>query len=481
MTGCFRLVYFLYFVVSLNAFSLVVDVPAGFGRIPQHMSKTVIILGGLLAATIAAPAADYTLHTFKKIQLEKEFWAEGANYGDFNHDGKMDVVAGSFWYAGPDFRERHEYRPATNTFKVKNADGTEKVIPGFPGALSKVNGYSDIFVTFTYDFNADGWTDILIIGIPGQPAYWYENPKGKKNADGTEHWVAHKVFDVVDNESPMFGDINGDGKPEIICNSGGYLGYVAADWKNPAGPWAFHRISPKGTWHKYTHGVGFGDINMDGRADFLEQNGWWEQPKSLEGDPQWTFHPVPFAPLATRTGGGAQMYAYDFNGDGLNDVLTCLDPHGYGLAWYEQYRESGEIKFRQHIIMNKEPSDNKYGVKFTQPHAIELADIDGDGVLDIVTGKRFWAHGPKGDVETDAPAVLYWFKTVRGPDKSVDFIPYRIDDSSGVGTQFAVGDLNNDGHPDIVVANKRGSFVFLQEVKKASKAEWEAAQPKPLR
>ena len=54
------------------------------------------------------------------------------------------------------------------------------------------------------------------------------------------------IFDVVDNESPGFTDITGDGKPEILCCSSGYIGYAEADWKNPAAPWKFHPITPKG-------------------------------------------------------------------------------------------------------------------------------------------------------------------------------------------------------------------------------------------
>jgi hypothetical protein len=98
----------------------------------------------------------------------------------------------------------------------------------------------------------------------------------------------------------------------------------------------------------------------------------------------------------------------------------------------------------------------------------------------MATGKRFWAHGAHGDADPAAPAVLYWFKLVRGADKGVDFVPYLIDDNSGIGTQVVAGDINGDKLPDVVVGNKKGTFVHLHEVKTTSKAEWEKAQPKRL-
>ncbi len=439
------------------------------------MAKIAFPLAGLvsafLLAAIAPAAEDYTLHTFKKIQLSDEFWSEGANFGDFNHDGKMDVVSGPYWWEGPDFSKRHEYYPASVGFKLKKADGSEVVIPGFKGGRSQENAYSDNFFAFTYDFNGDGWTDILILGFPGDKSWWFQNPQGK-----SEYWSRHTAIDVTDNESPTFGDLTGDGKPEVIFHSGGYLGYAEPDWKNPTNKFLFHKISPKGEWQRFTHGFGYGDVNGDGRMDLLEKNGWWEQPASLAGDPEWKFHKTNFGT------GGAQMYVYAVNGDGRNDIITSLAAHGYGLAWYEQLAENnqaGEPKFAQHLFMNQQPRDNKYGVKFSQLHAIDLVDMDGDGLKDIVTGKRFWAHGPTGDVEPDAPAVLYWFKLVRGADKSVDFVPHLIDNDSGIGTQVVAGDLNGDGLPDVVVGNKKGTFVHLHSAKKATRQEWEKAQPKP--
>jgi hypothetical protein len=430
------------------------------------MKLTSAVLGLVVLAT-AASAAAQEVHTFARIQLSDQFWSEGATFGDLNNDGVNDIISGPWWWQGPDFKTRHEYYPATTTFQLKLGPMTTVTVPGFEGTLGKENKYSNNFFAFVYDFNADKWNDILIVGFPGQDTSWFENPKGQPG-----HWTRHKIFDQTDNESPTFADLTGDGKPELVCITKGQYGFAEPDWRDPRKPWTFHAISPNNKYGNFTHGLGLGDVNGDGRLDLLEKSGWWEQPASRAGDPVWRFHEQPMGT------GGSQMFAYDVNGDGLNDIITALTAHDFGLAWYEQYRDGSAIKFREHIIMNKDPKDNAYGVKFSEIHAMALTDMDGDGVKDIVTGKRFWSHGRTGDPDRNDAAVLYWFKLARAADKSVDFIPYLIDSESGVGTQVVAADLNGDGLADIVVGNKRGTFVHLHAKKVVSREEWEKAQPK---
>jgi len=153
------------------------------------MIRNVTVCAALWAAASFAFAQEKA-PTFRKIQLTEEFWSEGAAYADFNHDGKMDIVSGPFWYEGPDFKTRHEYRPAQHSFTTTNAAGVTATIAGFEGALGEKNDYSDDFLTFTGDINGDGWADIVNIGYPGKESYWYENPGNKEGL-----WARHLIID----------------------------------------------------------------------------------------------------------------------------------------------------------------------------------------------------------------------------------------------------------------------------------------------
>lgn len=404
-----------------------------------------------LVAALAIPAAAqepvHEIITWEKLHLDSNFYAEGACFGDVNNNEHVDVISGPFAWLGPDFKEKIEiYKP--EPFDPKR--------------------YSLNFFSFTHDFNGDGWLDVLVLGFPGKDSRWYENPGEKEML----RWPVHIAMQQTDNESPHFTDITGDGIPEIVCSVNGQFGYASPNPDNPTEEFTWHPISPpNATGGKFTHGMGVGDVNGDGRMDLLEKGRWWEQPESLEGDPEWTSHRTEFS-----GGGGAQMFAYDFDGDGDNDVLTSLAAHAYGLAWYEQLEEDGRKTLKQRLIMGQDPMENKYGLAFSQMHGIDLADIDGDGLKDIITGKRYWAHGGKDPGGND-PAVLYWFRTVREDGGGVDFVPYQIDKDSGVGTEVKTGDVNGDGLLDIIVGNKKGTFIHLQKRKKVDKQAWLDAQP----
>ena len=384
-------------------------------------------------AAAPVPAQLPKRDAFQKVRLSDQFYAEGAYYGDFNRDGHMDVVAGPFWFEGPDLQKKHEYRPA-KTFDPKE--------------------YSDNFLTYVGDFNGDGWPDILCVPFPGKEGYWYQNPAGKEEA-----WKQHLAYSNIGDESPVWGDVNNDGRSELVFCKDGYLGYAGADPAKPDEPWVFHAVSGKDArYQQFTHGAGIGDVNGDGRVDIIEAEGWWEQPFLVKADRPWMFHPFRFAEA------GAQMLVYDVDGDGLADIITAWHCHHYGLVWWQQTRDSnGLIGWNEHVILSPTPDVATDDFRLSQMHALDLVDMNGDGVKDFVTGKRFWAHGPTGDKEPDAPAVVVWFELRRSGPGTAEFVPHLIDDDSGVGTQVTATDLNGDGRPDVIVANKKGIFVHLTE------------------
>jgi hypothetical protein len=403
-----------------------------------------------LVATLLLPpsvlAAANSVARYRKITLNDQFFSEGATFGDINKDGHLDAVSGPYWWAGPDFKARHEYYTPNPWDPLR---------------------YSDNFFAFTHDFNGDGWTDILVLGFPGIDASWFANPGAKGGP-----WRRHVVLLPVDNESPTFGKILGNDKPPaLLCTSRGQIGYATYEPKDPVRPWTFHPITPPGAWQRFTHGLGFGDVNGDGRNDILEKDGWWEQPASLAGDPVWKQHKFAFSPgPGPVSRGGAQMYVYDVNNDGRGDVITSIHAHGFGLSWFEQTRSTdGVISFKEHPITSSKESELINGVQFAQLHAIDLADFDGDGVLDILTGKRWWAHGPTGDAQPTAAPVLYAFLLRRNADGTASYVPHLIDDTTGIGTQVFAADVNGDSRPDIVVGNKRGTAVLLSEKPAAKK------------
>ena len=412
-------------------------------------------LGVLLAGPVGIASASSAPRAlaFEKHTLTAEYWCDGVNAADIDGDGHMDVVAGPFWYAGPDFKTRHTfYEPV-------------------PQVLEK-NPTNSMF-SFIADFNGDGRPDVLVLGrVLFHEAHWYENPGAATTRQPDARWKKHFVSQRVFGEAPLFLDVDGDGKPELLSISGTtdkdkikQWGWYAPNWSEPTKPWKFVPVTEKAEFNHYYHGEGVGDINGDGRADLVLNEGWWEQPpKNSPPGTLWEKHAFTFS----SDRGGAQILVTDVNGDGKNDVVTALNAHGWGLAWFEQKRDaSGTITFVEHKMMGTRDEEQKYGVAFSQPHALTLADLDGDGLSDVITGKRRWAHGPTGDIEPMATPVNYAFLLRRDASApgGAKFVPQLIDDASALGTQVEAIDLNRDGVPDVLTASKLGVFVFLTKRK----------------
>jgi FG-GAP-like repeat len=400
-------------------------------------SRTIALgLSAILLTVTSARGDDAkTPVSWKKTVIEGKFRSEGVAIADVNKDGKLDVMIGDSWYEAPSWA-KHDIRK-----------------PGDYG--DGLHGYSECMTCWTDDINGDGWADQIVVGFPGVPAYWYENPQGKPG-----HWPRHEIWHSACNETPLYADLFGDGHRVLVMgwqpkgkdNEGQMAWFTPGD--DPTKPWEMHPVSePSSPGHvipgtfKFAHGLGVGDLNGDGRRDVICTGGWWEQPEEgRKSTATWTFHPAKLGDAV------ADMIAYDVNHDGKADVIAS-SAHQYGIWWFEQGEaKDGSPVFTRHDLFPDLVSET---------HALIAADINRDGLTDLVTGKRFWSHG-RSEAGSDKPARLYWFEASRGPDGKIAFTPREIDDQSGIGTQFVVADFNGDGLLDIVTSNKKGVFLLEQ-------------------
>jgi len=334
---------------------------------------------------------------------------------DVDNDGALDIVSGEYWYKGPDFSSRY-----------KICD------------VQPVSEWYDDFSDYGLDVDGDGWIDIVTGGWWGQTLRWRQNPHD------SGPWQVHDIDKCGSIETIRYYDIDGCGIPEIFPNTPGeaqtfYKLVVDANGKGT------------GRFEKFVigegvsgHGMGLGDVNGDGRVDVILSGGWLEQP---EGGPfcvPWVFHPE-----FSLGSASVPILVHDVNRDGLPDLIVG-QAHDYGLAWWEQtIGPDGARRWKKHDI---DPYTSQY-------HDLWLADIDGDGEPELITGKRYRAHND-GDPGTTDPLCLYYFDIDGGRFERCVIDHGPAESTAGAGIYFWVQDINGDGRPDIVAPGKSGLYLF---------------------
>jgi hypothetical protein len=368
---------------------------------------------GMCGLFIATAGANLPAEVrFNKTVIDENHRAESSAAVDMNNDGRLDIVAGNYWYEAPTW-ERHKWRE-----------------------LSMQGGYADVRCDYGVDYNGDGWTDIATVHR-APVIEWLENP-GEQGGK----WKAHKIGESTRTKGVVFEDVDGDGRRDFV-GAVGQDGKTVAWWKAPTKGgkgWKKIIIGPKGG---DLHGLGVGDLNRDGNNDIITRFGWYASPSDPVSG-QWKWHQL-------ERGQTHRMEVYDFDGDGDNDIAAGA-PHDYGLYWWSQKSgDDGPRQWQRKVIDDS----------ISQMNTVNGADIDGDGDMDLVSGKRWKAHHGK-DPGTDEPAVLVWYELQRNGEKAT-FTRHVIDDDSGIGYIVTVADIDGDGDEDVITSNQKGVFLFEQQ------------------
>ena len=385
-------------------------------RIPSKSNSLALIL---LLAAATAHAADPAPVKFVTHRVGT-YRGEACEVGDFNNDKKLDIIAGEYLYPAPDWKAK---KIRTITTDIDNQG----------------KGYNWDFMNAPLDIDGDGLLDVVSCSWHGKQIEWYRNT----GPDGGE-WPATLIEQNGNYECGELWDIDGDGRREEI------LPAVTGTWwyevgKGPDGKRTVlkHMVDEK----QHPWGCGCGDVNGDGRPDLLRPAAWYEAPADPRSG-QWKEHAWALGSIEEgKADHTPQILVYDVNADGRNDIVTS-SAHKYGIFWYEQ---NADGSWKQHVIDKS----------WTQAHSLTLADLDADGDLDLVTGKRFMAHNGN-DPDGYGKLGVYWYQLDRGSSPKWTKHIISFDEGIGSGMNVPVVDLDADGDLDIVVTGKWAGPVWFE-------------------
>jgi len=427
--------------------------PGGDTHMWQRLKLIIPICAGVcFAVEDPAPLKDLLFNVVKidgpvHDPARHTFWfgpfAECSSVLDFNGDGKLDIAAGRNYYLAPDWTKHADYRDGAQTNGPDVDDNYES----------------------TLDVNNDGRMDVISSGwMLRQGVWWYENP-GKAGVK----WASHPLVEAFGVEGAVVGNLAGRDGKDVLVNYFSRRPGRSLIWFEhiDQAPWfRQHTLGPEHVG--VSHGNGIGDINGDGRNDVVTTTGWFEAPPKPTED-AWIWHAdysfVPYGSNDNRPGGaGLPMLVTDANGDGLNDIIIGSD-HGYGLAWLEQKMSGGKRSFEKHWIETEYPS----------LHTMALADLDGDGKPELITGKQLLAHNG-GDPGALEPVFIFYYKIDKGRFERhilsyTHIQPYFRPGNKelppnyviGVGMRLTTADLDRNGHTDVIVACRSGLYVFFNQ------------------
>lgn len=380
--------------MTFRAFLLTILAATAWGTLPAYAAENL----GFRRHDIDAQATNSTCATI-----------------DVNHDGKLDIVAGGHWYEAPSWKKH------------------------FVRDVEVIRGRFDDYSSLPLDVNGDGWIDLISANYRSATLYWVEHP-GKTILEKPDTlWATHLIQKPGPMETARLHDVDGDGQLDVLPNGVRFAAWWQLNRQKSGNiKWIRNELPPEVA----AHGIGFGDINGDGRGDIVTPNGWAEAPKDRKQG-RWNWHPE----FKLHRDGSVPMLVRDVDADGDADIVWGR-AHGVGLYWLEQQKKNDVREWQFHVI----------DTTWTQPHSLLWGDFDGNGKPELIAGKRYMAHDGKDLGEYDPLVVAsYEFDgKLRTWKRRLISTSYDV----GFGLDPKLVDLDTDGDLDLVCSGRSGLFLL---------------------